>query len=124
MNIPASVDPYISLDQQLWAALLAYDFATFANLLADDVMLVATDGVRRTKAEYIARLPQFTFGVCSQDNFVVQPIASNSAVVNYTAHISGTSKGEKLEATLSISSIWAERNGNWQIVFTQDALIS
>ena len=65
---------FISLEKQLWQALLSYDLVAFAALLADDVMLVATNGARRSKAEYLQRLPQFTFGPCTQTNFaVVQP---------------------------------------------------
>lgn len=118
------MNDFIALEKQLWAALLAYDHAAFADLLADDVILVATDGARRTKAEYMARLPQFTLGPCSQENFVVQPLADDCAVVNYIAHISGTSNGEALKATLCISSTWAKRNGKMQIVFTQDAQVA
>ena len=119
-----STEYFITLEKQLWQALLSYDMAAFAALLADDVMLVATDGARRSKAEYLQRLPQFKFGPCSQAGFAVAQLNDDAAVVNYIAEISGSSKGEAMQAKLCISSAWAKRGDVWQIVFTQDAALS
>lgn len=114
---------FINLEKQLWQALLSYDYAAFAALLADDVMLVATDGARRNKAEYLQRLPQFVFGPCAQSNFVVVQLTPQAATVNYIADISGASNGTEMKARLCISSTWVQRNTIWQIAFTHDATI-
>jgi ketosteroid isomerase-like protein len=117
---------FINLEKQLWQALLSYDFAAFGALLADDVMLVAIDGARRTKAEYLQRLPQFTFGPCAQSNFAVVQLTPDAATVNYFADISGASNGAEMKARLCISSTWVHRNhlnDVWQIAFTHDATI-
>jgi ketosteroid isomerase-like protein len=116
-------DFFINLEQKLWQALLSYDVAAFGALLADDVMLVATDGARRSKAEYLQRLPQFTFGPCAQSNFAVVQLTPDAAIVNYIADISGASNGAELSLKLSISSTWVQRQSGWQIVFTQDAAL-
>jgi ketosteroid isomerase-like protein len=116
-------DFFVSLEKRLWQALLSYDYAAFAALLADDVMLVATDGARRTKAAYLQRLPQFKFGPCTQSNFAVVQLGPDAATVNYIADISGISKGEEMQARLCISSTWVQRHNIWQIIFTQDAAL-
>ncbi|NJM39593.1 MAG: nuclear transport factor 2 family protein [Anaerolineae bacterium] len=118
-----NTDFFINLEKKLWQALLSYDLAAFGALLADDVMLVATDGARRTKAAYLQRLPQFTFGPCAQSNFAVVQLTPDAATVNYIAEISGTSNGKEITLKLSISSTWVQRQSNWQIVFTQDAVL-
>lgn len=115
---------FINLEKQLWQALTAGDKTGFAALLADDVALVAVDGVRRNKTEYLARMPQFTIGPSQQYNFHVVHLNNAASVVNYTAEISGTSNGQPLAAKLCISSTWCKRGDAWQIVFTQDALLA
>lgn len=114
---------FIDLERQLWRALLGYERAAFGALLADDVMLVAVDGARRTKTEYLQRLPQFVFGPCTQTGFAVAQLTPDAATVNYIASISGTSNGVEIKAKLCISSTWVKRQNSWQIVFTQDAAI-
>ena len=112
---------FIQLERQLWQALLSYDTAGFAALLADDVMLVAIDGTRRNKTEYLQRMPQFVFGPCTQTGFAVAHLTPDAATVNYIAEISGSSNGAAMQAKLCISSTWVRRHDAWQIVFTQDA---
>ena len=114
---------FITLEKQLWQTLLSYDLDGFAALLADDGLLVATDGARRSKAEYLQRLPQFSFGPCTQNNFAVVQLTPDAATVTYLADIAGTSKGAAMSAKLCISSTWVQRAGRWQIAFTQDALL-
>ena len=116
---------------QLAAAVKAYDKAQvdgnrieLERWLADDYLLVNSSGKLESKAQLIAdyTAPGFTL-----EPFVVeQPIEKawpNGAVMGGTATLRGTDSGKRYEVRLRFADIWAKRNGQWRVIFTQVAKV-
>jgi hypothetical protein len=87
------------------------------ELLADDFFEFTQSGVAHTKEDIIDVLPKY-----SEENFFVHDyhekiLSADLVLVHYIADREILESGEK-RCTLC-SSIWQNRNNNWQMIFFQ-----
>lgn len=121
------VGDYRGLPQDLAAAATAYDVAQFKSdraelerLLADDYTLADSSGKNQTKAEDIA-------GATSPDNKTtyvaisqqVRKVWPDGAVLGGMVDAKGTSHGKPFTMRARFVDVWAKRDGQWQVIFTQ-----
>lgn len=96
------------------------DAATLERLIADDYMLVGSDGSRDDKAGLIAFWT--TDGFDPRPVTVVEPVErifTDSAALGGTVTLSGTQGGEPFSVTIRYIDIWALREGEWRVVYGQ-----
>jgi ketosteroid isomerase-like protein len=102
------------------AAQIAGDAAALQRLIADDYVLVGSDGARENKPDLI--------GFWTADGFdpapviVTEPVEhvwSDGAVLGGTVTLSGQQSGEPFSVTIRYIDVWALRDGEWRVVYGQ-----
>ena len=87
------------------------------ELLADDFYEIGESGKQYNKQEIINILPTLSDIKYSVQNFNAIEIADDMVLATYQIQKDNISSGDR---TFSLrSSIWQNRNGNWQIIFHQ-----
>ena len=102
------------------AAQLAGDAAALDELIADDYVLVGSDGARQNKAELIAFWTAEGFEPAPVT--VTDPIDhrwTDGAALGGTVTLSWTQDGAPASVTLRYIDIWALRDGAWRVVYGQ-----
>lgn len=123
---PAAAPPG-EIPEALASAAAAYeeaqitgDAATLERLIADDYVLVGSDGARENKPDLIA--------FWTADGFDPSPITvtdpveilfTDGAALGGTVTLSGTQGGEAFSVTIRYVDVWALRDGEWRVVYGQ-----
>lgn len=101
-------------------AQIAGDAQTLQNIVADDYVLVGSDGSRQTKNDLIA--------FWAADGFDPEPVAVSDPVEHYWADgavlggmvtLRGTRNGAPFSITIRYVDVWALRDGAWMVVYGQ-----
>ena len=96
------------------------DGAALGRLLADDYVLFNSRGLVEDKAAFIH---DYTAPGTSMKPFTVEDEVvrhwPGGAVLGGVATLEGTSEGKPYKVRLRFADIWAERDGRWQVVFTE-----
>jgi hypothetical protein len=128
-STPALASPptYSELPADLAAAARGYDSAQIKadgaalnRLLADDYTLVNSRGKTYDKKAFIADLT--SPGGAQPDFTVEQPVEkvwSGGAVLGGVVNETIALDGKSVTIALHFADVWAKRNGQWQVIFTQ-----
>ena len=118
MSSNASV--VMDLDRQRMAAMGNKDTATLEKLIADDLIYVHSTARQDTKATLIGAMTAGTtvYASVEPSNVVAQDLGS-AVVVTGEASIKVTSNGNPMAFRVRFADVWANRNGNWQMVTWQ-----
>lgn len=96
------------------------DGAALERLLADDYVLFNSRGQVEDKAAFIH---DYTAPGFSLKPFTVQEEVvrhwPGGAVLGGVATLEGTSEGKPYKLRLRFADIWRERDGRWQVIFTE-----
>lgn len=121
------VGDYSHLPKDLAEAATAYDLAQFKadrkeleRVLADDYTLAGTAGKNLTKAQFIADQTapgNQTLSVDIHDQ--VSKVWADGAVLAGVVDAKSVSHGKASTFRGRFVDVWAKRNGQWQVVFTQ-----
>lgn len=102
------------------SAQIAGDAAALDRLIADDYVLVGSDGVRQSKAELIAFWTADGFDPAPVT--VTEPVEhfwSDGAALGGTVTLSGIQGGEPFSVTIRYIDVWALRDGEWRVIYGQ-----
>lgn len=123
---PPSAAPR-SVPPALEAAAMAYeeaqitgDATTLGRLIADDYVLVGSDGSRSNKAELIAFWTADGFDPSPVT--VTEPIEhlwTDGAALGGTVILSWMQDGAPVSVTIRYIDVWALRDGQWRVVYGQ-----
>jgi ketosteroid isomerase-like protein len=115
-----------SLEQQVVAkeregleALKTGDLERFANLTADDAVMVDAQGPA-TKAQVLKNVAGFRLTDYSMEDVRFLAISKNTGLISYKITEKGNSHGKEFTAQAYVSSIWAERGSAWVCLFSQE----
>ena len=110
----------IQLERDWDAAFLKNDVAFVESVLADEFIATYDDGSRGDKARELKLVAEFNQKVHSSrlDEFTVK-IYDDTAVVWFTRHLAGPSKGRLLEVSFRYIDVFVMRNGKWLCVASQ-----
>jgi hypothetical protein len=109
----------LQLERRLLSQATRRDAEEISCLLADDFIEFGASGSIWSKAEVIEQLPHEPFVKRSITQFAVKTLSEESALVTYQCHIHDQSE---IVASLR-SSIWRNRDDQWQMIFHQGTLI-
>jgi uncharacterized protein (TIGR02246 family) len=102
-------------------ALVARDMAAARAMIADDFQLIPPPGLVLSKEEYLGAIEAGALRYYVWET--VSPIAvrlyGNGAVIRYRAHIEVESGGTKMAGHYWFTDLYEERDGRWQIVWSQ-----
>lgn len=116
----------LSLQQQVEASerreldcLKSGDYATFADLLAEDAVFQDAHG-SAGKAEVVKNTTEVRLTEYTMENVKFVAVSPNSGLITYKLTERGTSHGKSFAATVHVSALWAERGGRWVCLFSQE----
>jgi hypothetical protein len=118
---------YPNLPADLATAAKAFDMAqvkgdgaALDRLLADDYLLVNSQGKSETKADFIR---DYTAKGSSFAPFTIEKpverVWAAGAVLGGVVDAHGTSGGKPYSVRLRFADIWAKRDGAWRVIYTQ-----
>lgn len=102
------------------SAQIAGDAAMLERLIADDYVLVGSDGARQDKAELIAFWTADGFDPAPVT--VTEPVEhfwSDGAALGGTVTLSGMQGGAPFSVTIRYVDVWALRDGEWRVIYGQ-----
>ena len=101
-------------------AQIAGDANALQQIIADDYVLVGSDGARQNKQELVAFWTADGFDPAPV--IVTEPIEhvwTDGAALGGTVTLTGTQNGEPFAVTLRYIDVWALRDGQWRVVYGQ-----
>ena len=113
------------LEREWDAAFLGNDVARVENILADEFIATYDDGSRGDKAKELKLVAEFNQEIESStlDNFTVK-VYGDTAVVWFSRHLAGPSKGRRLELTYRYLDVFVWRANRWQCVASQSTKVT
>jgi ketosteroid isomerase-like protein len=107
------------------AAFLRNDVAVVENFLADEFIATYDNGSRGDRKRELMLVADFNQQVDSSklDDFTVK-IYGDTAVVWFSRHLAGPSKGRRLEVSFRYLDVFVWRGGRWQCVASQSTKIA
>jgi ketosteroid isomerase-like protein len=115
----------IELERSWNAAFYRKDLAFIDKVLADEFIATYDDGSQGDKKKELSLAASFNQQVESavQDDFVVK-VYGDTAVVWFSLHVAGPSKGKRLELTLRYVDVYVWRDSRWQCVSSQSTKVT
>jgi hypothetical protein len=115
-------DELMGLEKASWGYVKDKNFDGMKGYLADDALLIFSDGARYNKREFLAFMQGWRL-----DSFVIEPtyavrvISPDVATLLYRVVYTGAVKGGKPETSYVIaSSVYVRRNDKWWSVLYQE----
>jgi len=115
----------IKLERDWDAAFHRKDVAFIDSVLAQEFVSTYGDGTRGDRAKELKQAAEFNQQVDSStlDEFIVK-VYGDTAVVWFTQHMVGPSKGQQLELTYRYIDVFVMRDGRWQCVASQSTRVT
>ena len=114
----------IQLEQEWDEAFHRNDARFIEPILADEFMVTYPDGTRGDKAKELEMaIVEQPIESSRLDEFTVK-VYRDTAVVWFTQHLVGQSKGQQLALTFRYVDVFVFRNGRWQCVASQSTRVS
>jgi hypothetical protein len=96
------------------------DVQCFADLLADNAVFVDAHGAAN-KQEVVAHVSGLKLTDFTIADVHYVPLADRSGLIAYTLTEKGSANGHDFSAKVFVSAIWAERDGKWLCLFSQES---
>ncbi len=115
----------IQLERDWDEAFLRRDVAFIERVLADEFVATYSDGTRADKAKELALAASFNQQIDSSTlgDFVVK-VYGDTAVVWFSQHVVGPSKGRTLALDYRYLDVFVLRDGRWQAVASQSTKVA
>jgi ketosteroid isomerase-like protein len=115
----------IKLERDWDAAFHRKDVAFIESVLAEEFVSTYGDGTRGDRAKELKLAAEFNQQIDSStlDEFVVK-VYGDTAVVWFTQHMVGPSKGQRLEVTYRYIDVFVQRDGRWKCVASQSTKVT
>ena len=115
----------IKLERDWDAAFHRKDVAFIDSVLAEEFVSTYGDGTRGDRAKELKLAAEFNQQIDSStlDEFVVK-VYGDTAVVWFTQHMVGPSKGQRLEVTYRYIDVFVQRDGRWKCVASQSTKVT
>ena len=109
----------VAKEKQLWDAIKAKNMHVLERLVARDCFWVTGEGVQ-VKSPDLQDLSEMSSMDCALEDFKVTVLNKAAAIVMFQGVERGSDDPEAVASLHSYdASVWANRNGKWQLVFHQ-----
>lgn len=116
-----SLHQFVSLETEVWDALVSGDAETDIRLLADEFLGVYSTGFagRSDHVDQLKAGPVVEWYKLSEAR--IRVLAEGVVLLSYKAEfIRHKARGAGARETMFVTSIWQSRSGSWKNVFSQD----
>ena len=124
-EVRSDQDILMQLERDWDEAFHRKDVAVIENILADEFVVTYSDGSRADRSKELRLATEFDQQIDSSllDEFVVK-VYGDTAVVWFTQHLVGPSKGRSLALTFRYIDVFVMRAGRWQCVASQSTKVT
>lgn len=124
-SIQSDRDTLIQLERDWHEAFLRNDVAFVENVLAKEYTATYGDGTRVDRAQELEMVATVNLRIDSSrvDDFTVN-LYGDTAVVSFTQHLVGPSRGQTLELTHRYMDVFVWRDGRWLCVASQSTKVA
>ncbi len=105
--------------KSLNAAFVKHDVDAIKRLTGDDLVVVGTSGQRQTRDEQLKSLPDLKLTEYTIADLKISCPTKETAIVTFSGAVKGTFAGKALPEKVTVSTVWALRDGKWVEVFYQ-----
>jgi len=112
-------DKIIAKEREGLDALKTGDQTVFADLTSDRAVFVDAHGPA-SKAEVLKNTAEFKLLTYQMEDVRFVAISEHSGLIAYKMTESGVSHGHEFTARVYVASIWAEEDGKWMCLFSQE----
>ncbi len=115
-------DELMELEKASWGYMRDKNLDGMRGYLADDGLLIFSDGTRYNKREILAFMPDYSLdSLTIEPTYAVRVISPDVAILLYRATYTSAVKGGKPEtAKVLSSSVYVRRNNKWWSVLYQE----
>ena len=116
-----------AIERERLRALVAADMDVARQIHADDFQLITPSGSTYSKEEYLSRVASgvFNYLVWEPDSPIEVRLYGQAAVIRYRSQLEGIMRGEPMElARYWHMDVYEQRDGRWQVVWSQATRIS
>ncbi len=121
---PASDPPRdenaVQLQNDLWQAIKTKDEDALRRLVPDDAVIVAA-GTEHVARDYFSDLRNLTVNQYAMTNVHTTKLQGGAVILTYVLTGSVNYQGRSVNGSRLLSSVWEDRNGQWQMVFAQES---
>ncbi len=123
-GVRSDQDILMQLERDWDAAFRRNDAAFIENILAEEFVVTYDDGTRGDRAKELALAASFNQKVDSStlDEFIVKEYG-NTAIVWFSLHLVGPSKGQTLALNFRFVDVFVLRDARWQCVSSQSTRV-
>ena len=123
-EVRSDQDILMQLERDWDEAFHRKDVAVIETILADEFVVTYDDGSRGDKSKELRLATEFDQQIDSSmlDEFIVKEYG-DTAVVWFTQHLVGPSKGRPLALTFRYVDVFVMRAGRWQCVASQSTKV-
>lgn len=120
-----TTDRVASVEQRFTAALMKKDDATFAELLADDLVHIGFEGQIVGKVEYLTFFKQgsWQYKKYEPTNVVMKELG-NTAVVTGRVDRTIVIDGKEISGAFAFTHVWTKTGNHWRLSSSQLTTIS
>jgi ketosteroid isomerase-like protein len=124
-GVRSDQDILMQLERDWDEAFHRKDVGFIQNILADEFVVTYSDGSRADKSKELRLAAEFDQQIDSSmlDEFIVK-VYGDTAVVWFTQHLVGPSKGRSLALTFRYVDMFVMRAGRWQCVASQSTKVT
>jgi ketosteroid isomerase-like protein len=124
-EVRSDQDILMQLERDWDEAFHRKDVAVIEQILADEFVVTYDDGSRGDKGKELRLATEFDQQIDSSmlDEFIVKEYG-DTAVVWFTQHLVGPSKGRSLSLTFRYVDVFVMRAGRWQCVASQSTKVT
>jgi ketosteroid isomerase-like protein len=124
-GVRSDQDILMQLERDWDEAFHRKDVGFIETILADEFVVTYDDGSRADKSKELRLAAEFDQQIDSSvlDEFIVK-VYGDTAVVWFTQHLVGPSKGRSLALTLRYVDMFVMRAGRWQCVASQSTKVT
>src|SRR5437773_6437621 len=121
-DVPITQDELVRRTQELYDAIVPGNQAPWKKYFADDCIFSDEKGRTMDKTKLVADITPMPAGYSGAIKIgnVQSRIIGDTAVLGYDANETETIFGQNLTARYHITDTWLRRNGNWQIIASQE----
>jgi len=95
------------------------DVDTIKRLTSEDLIVVTSSGHRQTRDEQLQALTDLKISEYTMEEVQVKMPSKDVVIVSFFSSVKGSFKEQALPPRITVSSVWANRNGKWLEVFYQ-----
>jgi hypothetical protein len=109
-------DTMLAKENAAWQAFKDKKADDFKKVVADDLVAVYAEGIS-DMAKEMSDMQKWDMKSFAISDYKITSYGTDTVISTYTVTVSGTFDGKDASGTYNASSVWMQRNGEWQAIY-------